>query len=183
MNDHILLFVTDFHLPDWLWAHCKPSVSWLLADVVSSELWYGVSRGEKATVWILPSSSTKEREAQEEQNEVSSFFKKKKTKKENRKKKSQSLLRLKWNSVLLWNRPPIQHRTIYLLIFNSRELQYYLTPPRTLYNDRLLFKSLFFPPKQSVQRMNGLFAPNAIQMFKSKILIWFIFSSLLFFVC
>ena len=109
--------------------------------------------------------------------------KKEKRKKKIEKKKSQSLLRLKWNSVLLWNRPPIQHRTIYLLIFNSRELQYYLTPPRTLYNNRLLFKSLFFPPKQSVQRMNGLFAPNAIQMFKSKIFIWFIFSSLLFFVC
>ena len=56
MNDHILLFVCNgFHLLKRLWAHCKPSVSWSLADVVSSELWYGVSRGEKATVWTLTS--------------------------------------------------------------------------------------------------------------------------------
>lgn len=38
-----------------------------------------------------------------------------------------------------------QGQFVYLFMFNSRELQYYLTPPQTLYDNRLLFKSLFFP--------------------------------------
>lgn len=52
-------------------------------------------------------------------------------------------------------------------------------PHQTGHQPSLCKKALF--PKHSVQRMNGLFAPSAIQMFKSKIFIHFILSSFFFF--
>lgn len=70
-------------------------------------------------------------------------------------------------------------------VFNSHELQYYFIPYEDALKTTLYFKSFFFFPKHSVQRINVLFESSAIQMFKSKIFITFILSCSLFhfFVC
>ena len=104
--------------------------------------------------------------------------KKKKKKRKRKKKKPASSAAEMELGVTVKQASFIQHRTIYWFIFNSRELRYITL--QGLLTATVSFLKVSFSPKHSVQRMNGLFAPSAIQMFKSKILIHFIFSSFIF---